>query len=352
MKRLIVLLGACIAGGCGTDPEIQRSRKALRAWDEAERAEAAPTRTLALEEALAHDPASLALRRSLARELGSAGAYAEAVSTLDAVIPDPPTTAHKLVLWDRAALHARAGDLEPAARDVALCIQLGVDPRALAADPAFGVLMAHQDTAHLLPKPTVRVDGPPPPEKVLAGESWRRTVRIAAPGQAVRLAPVAPFPPGLVLAEVVEDILSTDAYHSARELRFEWRPEVPGSLHIPAVAVTVGDQSAALAPVSLEVVQLGGASSSTEAARVDPGLLLPSDFDDGALDPSSATPANGGQIVQAPAHLSCSLSPTPKGAVRLVRREGGQPRWQGWWVPPGGEVVFSCPGEAVSVVLR
>ena len=337
--------------GCGTDPHLKSDREALRAWDDAQAADAPADRQAALERALSHDPGSVALRRSLACELGTAGGYAEAIAALDAVIPAEPTVAHRDAIWDRGALHARAGDLPRAAADVERCIQLGTDPRALGADPAFAVLSAHAEYAHLLPKPSIRATEPTPSPKVLVGEAWRRTVQVGGPPGDLMVAAVGPFPPGMVLTEVVEDVQSADDYHVARELRFEWRLSLPGNLHVPSIQLAASDLSTALAPVTVEVVALGSTSPKGALPVASPRLPVPSTFD-AMLGSTHGPDLPDARVVQAPAHWSCSLKPVPIGAVRLIRREKGQPRWSGWLVPAGTDAVWSCPDQGISRPLR
>jgi len=337
--------------GCRVDPELQQARRSLQAWDASQTTPSREAKMGALQKAIDIDPGSVALRRSMARRLGAAGGYLEAIAMLNAVIPPEPTPTHAPAVWDRAALHARSGDLAAAAADVQTSIRLGVDPRALAADAAFGVLVADPAYAGLLPAPELRLQHRPAAEKVLLGEPWRRQVTVHSPDQNIALTPLGPPPPGLVLTEVVEDRLEVDAYHSVRELRLEWRAILPGVQRLPAIQVGSGPHMATLPAAEVEAVQLGG-SAPAAPARTLVGLPVPSHYDLDEAPGSDPILSLGGYVVQAPAHWSCTLRPAPAGAVRLIRREGGQPRWSGWWVPEGSDARWSCEENGISQQLR
>ena len=350
MSRVWLWGVAVLCFGCGVDPELQQARRSLQAWDASQAARSDGEKAGALQQALDIDPSSLALRRSMARQLGATGRYLEAISLLNAVIPREATPAHAPAIWDRAALHARSGDLPAAAEDVRTCIHLGVDPRALAADPAFGVLVADAHYAGLLPAQELRLEPRPAADKVLLGESWRRQVSVHSPEQSISLTPIGHLPSGLVLTEVVEDRVEVDAYHSVRELRLEWRAVLPGVQRLPAIQVGSGPHLETLPPAEVEAVLLGGVAPAPPLHTVA-GLPVPSQYDYDGDPPSTPTLSLGGYVVQAPAHWKCSLQPEPAGAVRLIRREQGQPRWSGWWVPEGSITQWSCPAAGISQPL-
>jgi hypothetical protein len=332
-----------VLSGCGTDSELQHHRTALRGWDEAQRADSVEVRRASLEAALAADPASPALRRALARELADNQQYADAVALLAPLVPPEPAEVHVEVLWDRAAIHARSGDEDAAAADLRACIALGTDPRALVRDPDFARMAGQARFAELLPKPDFQVREQPPATKVLVGETWHRTITVAGPPGALMVAAVGPMPPALRLVEVVEDIQSADEYSVLRELRYEWRAESPGLWHMPSIQWSTDRLGAASSPVTVEVVQVGAvaAAAPIQTAR-SPRLPVPSAFD-ATADEQSPQRLTDAIVVQAPAHRPCRLLQPPPDTVRLVRREGGQPRWTGWLLPMGTDAEWSCP---------
>ena len=352
MRWRTLLAVFSVGQACGGDPRLTESRVALHAWEEAESTTVPEVRRAALERALVADPASLALRRALARLLASEGDVGGAEALLTAAIPPALVGAHAPVLWDRAAIRAGAGDLEGAEKDLRACVDLGVDPRALGADPAFSMMSGRSEYGELLPQPVLQAQEAAPARKVLVGETWRRTIRVLSPPGALQLVPVGPMPTDLVLASVVEDVIAEDAYTVVREIRFEWQTTEPGLLDVPALQVGVGPLSSALPPQALEVVAVGGQRQQSAAKPlVSPSFPVPSTHD-ATLEDGAVVDLPGGHIVQAPAHWSCRLAPKATGAVRMVRRAAGQPRWSGWWVPLGVEVSWTCPEQGVSANLR
>lgn len=348
--RIIVACSTLLGSlACGGDATLAQSRSALEAWDDAAAATSAADRQLALERALAIDPTSPALRRSLARLLAEKQQYPEAERLLTEVIPVEHAAEHIPLLWDRATIRAAAGRESEAAEDLVRCAALGVDPRALGADPAFAVMASKTEYAALLPAVQVVVRESRPAEKVLSGEIWRHTLQVHGPPGPLTLEPVGPIPESLQLVGVVEDELAADAYAVVRELRLEWQASGTGAVHLPGMQALVGRGSGTLAPRRLEVVAVGGDVGSTPPAPS--ALVVPSSHDSDA-DDGTARRLAGGWLMGAPAHWACRLNQRPSGTIALTRRHRGQPRWAGFWVPGGTGAEWYCAESDVTASLQ
>jgi len=345
MRAVWALLWIVGCGG-GDDDPLARLGTALKAWDLARTDDG--RRLDALSEARSADPVSIAVARALARAENDGGDLDAALVTLDSVVPPEPSKLHAHLLWDRAALRARAGLIEDAAVDVRRCLHLGIDARALAIDPDLAAVRADPDFGQLLPTVEIRVRESDPATEVLLGENWQRTIELSAPPGIPRIEPVGAPPAGLQLREVVEDIVTADEWTEHRRIRLTFAAVAPGAAHVPAHQVHVARKSSTLGARQVEVVAVGAMKGTNVAAPASGNLPLPSTFKGAPLSPEVVV-GDGTVLLRWPAHIDCRLLRNPLHSVRLIAREGGQPRWEGALVAAGSGGGWECGrGSSVS----
>ena len=287
------------------------------------------------------DPGSIALVRALARAEAEAGDLSAAVTLLEGSAPAQPDKVHAHLIWDRAALRARAGQVSEAAADVRRCLHLGIDARALAADPDLAPVRADPVHGQLLPTVEVRVRESAPTTEVLLGESWQRIVELSAPPGAPVIEAVGALPPGLALREVVEDVVTADEWTENRRIRLRYEAVAPGAAHMPAHQVSVGRKSAALSPRQVEVVAVGQMRASSDVEMTSIKMTVPSSFSGTPVKPELLE-RDGSVVLRWPSHADCKVTPRPPDSVDLVVRQGGQPRWKGLVARVGSGAAWTC----------
>lgn len=141
------------------DPELQRFRTALDAW---ERGQADPAAAgAAYAEARAADPDSAVLALWQAKARADAGDLAAAEAALTEVLRAHPDAG--AAWYNRAAYRARRGEAAGALEDLRQALALGVrNPLEASADPDFAELRTRPEAATVLPPAPVvlKVEGP------------------------------------------------------------------------------------------------------------------------------------------------------------------------------------------------
>lgn len=183
--RMLPLAALLILGACSSRPEpdarLVSERKALDAWqtgrDHLQAGRASEARA-AFSTALEHQPADPLLLAWRARAEAADGDPRAAILTLDTVLGQTPDFAE--ARYNRAAYHARAGDLDRAADDLRRALAAGArDPREVLLDPDF---VPHLDAPALafLPRAPLDVSLKGPGGSVFVGSA--ATVRLQVTG--------------------------------------------------------------------------------------------------------------------------------------------------------------------------
>lgn len=344
MKRAYAAL-MCWAASCGGDPRLDAPKSALAHWDEAESAAAAGDARraeAAWNSAWEADPQSAALARAVAHAAAKREDWATAIRVLTEVEARVPLAARGPVAWDRAVYRIRQHDIEGALADVRAAQAAGVDPRAMGADSDLALLAAVPEGLALLPLVTAQVADMGAPADVLSGEEWEWTLRVVGPPGDVELVPRAPFPDGVVLRRVVEDVLSADAYEVHRQFGLRFAMGGTGPVSLPALDVRVGAHQATLPGRRVERVAFGATAQEGKAGLVV--VPVPSSF---ATQPSTVERKTSPNLSVAlwPAHLPCQWTERPPELCTLEYRVAGQPVWSGGAAVLGASGAWRCGSE-------
>jgi hypothetical protein len=265
-----------------------------------------------------------------------------ALAVLDEAVERFPRSAG--LRWDRAALRARAGQLDAAAADLRGPVGRGeLDPAELGRDPDLAALGGSPRHAELVRLPELRLSASARPDGIV-GDRWSLELEVQSPPGVLEVVSQGPLP-GAELSEVVEDVLNEGDLEVSRRLR--WRGRLTGASagRVGPWEARVGAVSATTQPLPLEVTALGEpgpTGSSWPRALPVPSALR------GEAELPGAWRVGAAVVVAAPAHLDLDH---PQGCVRLERRLAGRRDWHGvlcaadhpgtWAVRDGDTVLTS-----------
>jgi hypothetical protein len=245
---------------------------------------------------------------------------AAAVAVLDQAVERFPRSAG--LRWDRAALLARAGQLDAAAADLRGPVGRGeLDPAELGRDPDLAALGGSARHADLVRLPEIHLDAKASPDGIV-GDRWRLELDVRSPQGILDVVSQGPLP-AAELSEVVEDVLKDGALEVSRRIRWSGRLTGAGEGRVGPWEVRVGDVSATTQPLPLEITALG--ASSPSASPWPRALPVPSALR-GSKELPGAWRVGAAVVVAAPAHLEVDF---PPGCVRLEQRLAGRRDWHG-----------------------
>ncbi|MEO0600730.1 MAG: tetratricopeptide repeat protein [Myxococcota bacterium] len=228
---IVALIVACTS----PDPDLRAKRAAVDAFDQAkaqlEAGDAAGARA-----AFAAMPAVHPVVKAWeARAAAAAGDLEGAVAILDLLLAQTPDFG--LARYNRAAYRARLGQLEGAAEDLTLALEVGATTlREATVDPDFAPHLEHPAFAVIAANALI-VAVEPPPTSTFLGSEVRLTLRITgAGGRALSVtSPAAQGP--VTFVEHVEAV--TDPLQG-RTLTWAWRVDGPGTVVLEPITVTNG----------------------------------------------------------------------------------------------------------------
>ena len=329
MRALLLLAGAL---GCGGDPELDPLRDALSDYDAGRAALEAGDHAAAItafDRAAEADPGSPALQvwRAQARE--AAGQEVEALAVYEAAIARFPR--HVELRYNRAALSARRGDIDRAAKDLRFLYARDLlDPMEVGEDADFAPLIEDPDTTLLVPRPQVWLDPTVEDGAVILGASWTLQLTIETPrGPTPSLSDMG-SPSGLLRhVRTVEDVLDIGPRTERRQLKAEFLAVAPGRGSLGPWLVAAGGTSALTGRFPVEVVSLPGRGEQPpprEGAAQLPSALL------AGLGPPHAGAVEAGLVAigEAGDRLRCLDAAGAEVAelpVELELREAGQVQW-------------------------
>lgn len=254
--------------------------EAARSWEEGRaalsRGEAEQALVL-FEQALAADPDSPTLLAWHARALEQAGREEEALSALDAAMLRFPEDAD--LRYNRAALRARAGQLDGAAADLLILSSQGqLDAREVSQDPDLVLLRERPDLAAIVAPPRIDVALQGQDGRVLLGDSYEISFLV----ESAEAAPVdvrdMGQPPGLLRrARVVEDRLPSRSGRSLRQVVTTWQALRPGQGRVGPWLFSSAGTSTLTESVAIEVIELGARTGALQGAPTE-ALILPGEL--------------------------------------------------------------------------
>lgn len=252
---LLLLLFAC------KDPALARYREALEAYDAGRAALAAGKAREAADDfgrVAQLDPDSATAIAWQAWALDQAGDGSEALRVLDAGIARFPSDPN--LRYNRAALRARAGEVDGAAEDLRVIYASGaIDPAVAGDDPDFAALARDPAYAALAPPPAVEVGVHGEPGAVLLGEPWTLELELRSRvGELLSFANQGADPGLLRHVRTVEDLLEPEGRVQPRTLTVTWKAVSAGQGQIGPWKVSAGGAIGDVPVAPVQVLALPG----------------------------------------------------------------------------------------------
>ncbi len=333
---MILLLATLLA--CGGDPELDPFKEALASYDEGRVAlEAGDTAKAmaAFDAAAVKDPGSPELEqwRALARE--QAGQDAEALEIYEAALGRFPRDPD--LRYNRAALAARRGDVDLAAKDLRFLYARDLaDPVEVGEDGDFAALIEDPDTSALVPVPQLWLEPHVEEGAVLLGASWTVRLRVESPrGPELTVKDMGPAPGLLRPVRVVEDVLERGTRTIRRDLVVEFEAAKAGKAEVGPWLVAGGATSAMTHAFPVEVIELPGRDGSDDATEAG-AVVFPSTLLAGH-EPPWVGRVSSGRVALGGPDDELSLVGADHPGVELELREAGQIQWRARLWPSGTE---------------
>ncbi|MCB9779165.1 MAG: tetratricopeptide repeat protein [Alphaproteobacteria bacterium] len=270
--------GGCAGGPLGSDAVLDDQVAAAAAWDQGQallEAGDAAAAADAFARAAALDPASPSLLAWRARALERAGDLLGALAVLDEGVERFPDDLD--LRFNRAALRARDGDLDGAARDLEAARECcGLLPEVAGADPDLALLRADPRHAGLVlpPGPVVMARGEE--GSVLLGEPYEVELLVAHGAElSLGLESMGQASGLLTRERVVEHHMGEEDGRRGVRLDLRWRCVQAGEGLLGPWLVLAGGASTLTEPLPVRCVSVGG-RDGTEPGAAREAAVLPS----------------------------------------------------------------------------
>jgi len=254
----------------GAVEDWEQGRLALKQGD--------ATQALArFESAAAADPDSPTLVAWQAHALEALDREDEALTRLSEALERFPEDGD--LRFNRAALRARAGQLDGAAADLLILSSQGrLDAQQASADPDLARLRERPDLAAIVAPPRLEVELSGSSGRVLLGDAWELSLLLeTAEGAAVDIRDMGEAPRLLRRTRVVEDRLASRPGRALRRLETSWQAVEPGQGTLGPWLLSSAGSSALTEPLAVEVLELGARSGSLGRASPE-ALILPGEL--------------------------------------------------------------------------
>lgn len=332
---LLVALVACPSG----DPELRARHDAIEAWEKGVRqleAQDATAASRSFARALESQPGDPLLLAWEATALAQAGQLDQAIERLDRALEEQPNLVE--ARYNRAAYHARRGDPEAAAEDLATALQGGISllPRDVLEDADFQPYLDHPAFVAVLPAETLTVAVEGPPGTVFRGSEFDVRLRIAGGGRDAIGVTAEEVRGPASLVEVIEDLVpSTEG--PFRDITWRFRATGAGELTLGPFHVYAGTRTVMADPLVVRAAAPPGKEDPGPAAPLT--LRTPRELARQLVAPAARLHEEG-LLVMAKPGAKVEVIPSPTGEpVRYELRERGQPVWVLWhWTKAAPDV--------------
>lgn len=274
-----LVLGLACSGPCPAQRE-RTLQGAIEDWDQGRLAleQGDPAQALArFEAAAAADPDSPTLWAWQAHALEALQREEEALALLSEALERFPEDAD--LRFNRAALRARAGQLEGAAADLLILSSRDqLDSQQASTDPDLARLRERPDLAGIVAPPRIDVALSGSSGRVLLGDPWDLTLLLeTSAGAAVDIRDMGEPPRLLQRVRVVEDRLESRPGRDLRRLETSWKAVQPGQGKLGPWLLSSARSSTLTESFGVEVVELGSRSGSLGLAAPET-LILPGEL--------------------------------------------------------------------------
>lgn len=339
------LFGALMA--CSSDPELERTRDALDAWERGvallEEGDPASAQ-VAFSEAKSHRPEDALLLAWEGKAAADGGHLEVAVQLLDEALRMHPGLVE--ARYNRAAYLARLGKPVDSARELKRALSDGARPaRDVLQDPDFKPFLEHA-AFDFLPVDALSVAVEYPTETVFWGSECEILFRVGGADEVEPIGVTAEVGSGpIALRYVVEDtVLSTDG--PIRDLRWTYKVVGAGTVNLGPFHVWVGNRKTMVKAIQFETLAPPDKVAPTPEVHV---LSTPRELLARMEPPSVRLSPTGLLVVTEPGdHVQVENNPP---YVRYEIREKSQVKWILYQYPQAihatvkrrGKVVYEGP---------